>query len=260
MSAETLSIIIPQYKTEALTRLCLRSLRKRTRGPCQVIVVDNGSSDGSLEYLRGVPWIELIENTGGRGGGMAHWEALELGRRRARGEWLCLFHSDTIVIKDGWDAALMDMIRDSGAVGLSTYLRDINRFERGPDRWKRGFKELVREAKIRIKGDAAGERKVMSFCFIVQKSLVEETGLDAPGKKGEAVSAFYHERIKGRYPFLMLGRGELEPLLWHTSNATSILTGQMTDPALVNKYRMKTGMLMNSDAVREVMDDASLDR
>ena len=104
-----LSIIIPQYKTEQFIRLCLRSLRKYSRNPIQVIVVDNNSCDGSIDYLRSVPWIDLIENKSDLVGIRAHREAIDLGVEKARGDWICLFHSDTIVLKEAWDVSLLKL-------------------------------------------------------------------------------------------------------------------------------------------------------
>ncbi|MHB8173634.1 MAG: glycosyltransferase family 2 protein, partial [Nitrospirota bacterium] len=78
-SQEKISVIIPQYKTEWFIRLCLRSLRKHSTGDVQVIVIDNNSCDGSVEYLRTVPWIELIEHKKATVGIKGHREALDLG-------------------------------------------------------------------------------------------------------------------------------------------------------------------------------------
>ena len=58
------SICIVNYKTEELLKLCLRSIRKFTTFPYEVIVVDNDSGDGSLDYLRSLSSIRLIERTG----------------------------------------------------------------------------------------------------------------------------------------------------------------------------------------------------
>ena len=68
------TICIVNYKTEELTRLCLRSIRKFTEAPYQVVVVDNDSNDSSLEYLRSLDWITLIERPGEvvRSGSWAH--------------------------------------------------------------------------------------------------------------------------------------------------------------------------------------------
>ena len=55
------AICIVNYKTLDFTRLCLRSIRKFTRYPHEVTVVDNDSQDESLEYLKSLEWIRLLE-------------------------------------------------------------------------------------------------------------------------------------------------------------------------------------------------------
>ena len=46
-----LTILLPNYKTPELTRLCLRSLRKYPDcSRIKVIAVDNASGDESVEY------------------------------------------------------------------------------------------------------------------------------------------------------------------------------------------------------------------
>lgn len=55
MSTPEVTVIIANYKTPELTRLCLRLLRMHTAPErYKVIVVDNDSQDESLEYLRGL--------------------------------------------------------------------------------------------------------------------------------------------------------------------------------------------------------------
>jgi hypothetical protein len=64
-AAPLVSICVVNYKTEALTRLCLRGIRRHTHDiPYETIVVDNDSGDASLEYLRSLGWIRLIERPG----------------------------------------------------------------------------------------------------------------------------------------------------------------------------------------------------
>ena len=59
-----ITVLLPNYKTPELTRLCLRSLRKYTDfTKLQVLAVDNASGDESVEYLRSLPWIRLIERS-----------------------------------------------------------------------------------------------------------------------------------------------------------------------------------------------------
>ena len=76
------TICIPNYKTLDFTRLALRSIRKFTNYPYEVIVVDNDSRDKSLDYLRKVSWIKLIERSSEDGtlkGSIAEGSALDIG-------------------------------------------------------------------------------------------------------------------------------------------------------------------------------------
>ena len=255
---DTFSIIIPQYRTEQHIKLCLRSLRKYSKTKMEVIVVDNNSGDGSIEYLKSLPWIRLIENQTGSLGSKAHAEALDLGVKGATGAWLGFFHSDTIVLRPGWDEYLLQKIRESDAVGLSTLERDINQFEPFSDKCKRTIHKLRKSIKhwfIKKK-----KEKIMSFCFIIRRDFFLETGFSFSPATGDVISELYHEKIKGKYHFLLLKHNELEPYLWHTSNVTSILTGQIKDNALVEKYNQKNTLIMKRREVLEILGGDSLDR
>jgi len=253
-----LSIIIPHYRTEAFIRLCLRSLRKYSRGPVEAIVVDNGSADESLRYLKRLGWITLLENGSGSRGSLAQWEAMDLGIRRAAGEWICLFHSDTIVLEPGWDLALLARVQAAGAVGLGTTVRDLNRFEPAGERLRRRFYEWRSGLLGRFR-PARGPAKLISACCLLRTELLRETGFTLATAAGDALSVLYHQEIAGRRPFLLVGRRELEPLLWHTSNTTSIVTGQMADPRLVEKFTRKSELIWNQPAVRAILADGTLD-
>ena len=52
--APLVTVCLPHWQALSLIRPCLRSIRKHTRpGQVHVVVVDNGSRDESLDYLRG---------------------------------------------------------------------------------------------------------------------------------------------------------------------------------------------------------------
>ena len=55
------TIIIPNYNGKHFMEPCLQSLANQTCSEFQILVVDNASSDGSIEYMReNYPDIELI--------------------------------------------------------------------------------------------------------------------------------------------------------------------------------------------------------
>ena len=91
------TICIVNYKTLDFTRLCLRSIRKFTKYPYEVIVVDNDSQDESLKYLKSLNWIRLIERRAGAnepGGGYAHSAGLDLGLENCNTEFETTYAPD----------------------------------------------------------------------------------------------------------------------------------------------------------------------
>ncbi len=94
VSAVTVSIVIVNWNTRALLADCLRAIEGAAAGlRVETIVVDNGSSDGSLEMLRSTfPWVRLIE----AGDNLGFARANNLGIRAAQGRYLFLLNSDTV--------------------------------------------------------------------------------------------------------------------------------------------------------------------
>lgn len=117
MSSVDLSIVVLSWNTQDLTLACLRALRAdasaRTR---QVIVVDNGSADGSADAIAAAfPEVELIRNAENR----LYAAANNQGARAARGKWLCILNSDTEVRPGALDRMVDFLERNPeyGAVG-----------------------------------------------------------------------------------------------------------------------------------------------
>jgi GT2 family glycosyltransferase/2-polyprenyl-3-methyl-5-hydroxy-6-metoxy-1,4-benzoquinol methylase len=107
------SVILVTWNQLSYTRLCLDSLRLRTHEPIEIIVVDNASTDGTVEFLRAQPDIRLIENAENRG----FPAAVNQGLAVARGEQLLLLNNDTIVTT-GWLTRMLAVLEADPAVGL----------------------------------------------------------------------------------------------------------------------------------------------
>ena len=102
-----LSIITISFNTKQIMQDCLDSIKKHTKGlDYEIIAVDNGSKDGSIEMLREyarkhpeVIFVDAKDNLGfGRGN--------NLGAKKARGEYLLFLNSDTLI----FDNALKEAV------------------------------------------------------------------------------------------------------------------------------------------------------
>jgi GT2 family glycosyltransferase len=101
MSAPTVSIIIVNWNTREILRDCLRTVYEQTRNVAfEVIVVDNASADGSVDMIRTVfPQVLLLANGANRGFAAANNQGIE----RAKGRYLLLLNSDTLVLDGAID-------------------------------------------------------------------------------------------------------------------------------------------------------------
>ena len=61
------SLVLVTHNELAYTRLCVDSIRLRTDEPYELIFVDNGSSDGTLDYLHSLEGVTVIRNEDNRG-------------------------------------------------------------------------------------------------------------------------------------------------------------------------------------------------
>jgi glycosyltransferase involved in cell wall biosynthesis len=104
------SVVIPAYNAEATLRECLKALgtQSLSRARYEVIVVDDGSQDGTAEIARQFVGVRLERQ---RNGGAA--SARNCGWRGARGEWIAFIDSDCVPSR-GWLAALLNAVRSRG--------------------------------------------------------------------------------------------------------------------------------------------------
>ena len=81
-----LSVIIPNWNGMRYLPTCLAALAAQDYAPLEIIVVDNASDDGSVEYLRAEhPDVRLLELPQNRGFTGACNEGLRAGARRIFG-------------------------------------------------------------------------------------------------------------------------------------------------------------------------------
>jgi GT2 family glycosyltransferase len=118
MAAKKTAVVVPNWNGKGSLKSCLDSLLDQSE-PCDLIVVDNGSTDGSVEFLeKHYPQAKLIKHkrntgfTGGVNSGMN--DAIATGY-----EYVALFNNDAIADKD-WLNHLVKSLDENPRVGIAT--------------------------------------------------------------------------------------------------------------------------------------------
>ena len=104
-----LSIVIPSYDTAPMTLRCCRAVLASVPDSSEVIVVDDGSSDGTAEMLAAeVPDVQVVHLEANRGFAVA----ANRGVSAARGRIILLLNSDAVVEPGALQALLAAFDRD----------------------------------------------------------------------------------------------------------------------------------------------------
>lgn len=109
------SVIVPNLNGKAFLGDCLTSLERQTFKDFEVILVDNGSTDGSLEYARGMfPWLDkIIENPSNLGFAKACNQGIEV----SCGDYIALLNNDTEA-HPSWLSELVSVADQSPEAGM----------------------------------------------------------------------------------------------------------------------------------------------
>lgn len=116
------SIIIPTAGRLDLLKQCINSIYSNTSTPFEIIIVDNGSSDGTMEYLLAEMKIRKNLRHIRQQINMGYQKAINIGVGAAKGEHILLFNDDAWVVSredDGrdWLEVYVDELKDQN-VGL----------------------------------------------------------------------------------------------------------------------------------------------
>ena len=171
----TTSIVIVTYNQLEYTRLCVESIRRLTDEPYELIVVDNASLDGTLEYLRAQPDVRLIVNAENRGFPAAANQGIAV----ARGEQVLLLNNDTIVTT-GWLRRMLGALHSDPEVGLvgpcSNCVSGAQQVDARYDDLSGldGFAWEWGKAHDRVVEDTT---RLIGFCLLIRRELIDEIGV-----------------------------------------------------------------------------------
>lgn len=174
------SLVVLTYNEMEYTKKCIKSIKKHTPEDHEIIFVDNGSTDSTIGWLRKQVNenrnYRLIEN----GQNLGFAKGCNQGIEASKGEFIVLLNNDTVVSKD-WLGGMLECLMfapDGGIVGpmtnnISGPQRVIDNNYRSVDyldQYASKFKERYHHRRIPL-------RRIVGFCMLFKRSLVEKVGL-----------------------------------------------------------------------------------
>lgn len=217
----TVAVVIPSWNSLALLPRCLESLRDQG---LEVLVVDNGSSDGTVAYLEreGVPHVALPENIG-------FARAMNLGVARVRAGAVLALNADTVVEPGAVATLLTALEADPSLAAVQPRILQLQEGERDAVRARlysagQGLTADGRGVELGAGGEQSpadlAPREVFGACGAA--CLLRRELFDQLGGYDERYFAFYEDvdlNVRARIAGWRFGYVP-DAVVWHLGNAS----------------------------------------
>ena len=177
LNGPLVSVILPVYNRASWVARAVESVHAQTHRDLELLVVDDGSTDGTRRVLDGlVPRVRVLKQS--HAGAEA---ARNLGLEHARGEFVAFIDSDDVWYADRLSRQLPLFRRaEVGVVFGNAALVDYRRTP--PLRLKRTFFDGVRPSRGRVTGELARGCFLPFSSVLVRRRCLAETGGFTPGR------------------------------------------------------------------------------
>lgn len=177
MSGHLISTVIVTFNSLPFIKNCLHFIERHTCSPHEEIVVDNASTDGTREFLKGLHsgQTKVILNQANLG----YSRGCNQGYEISSGDLVVFLNPDTLVTRN-WDLRLQDHIRAGvGGVGpLSNYVAGLQNIILHVKRFplEVSFQDLAEALYLKFPGKETETKLLMGFCLMVPRKVLEEVG------------------------------------------------------------------------------------
>lgn len=268
MTQALVTILVPNYKTLELTKLCLRLLRKYTdSNQAKVVVIDNDSQDESLGYLRTVSWIELIERKAiaGESPVQSHARALDMALERVTTQYVLSIHTDTLVKHPRWLPFLLSQIEKKPTIaGVGSWKLEskplwrqlLKLLER---QWQSLYYRLIGKTSHGLEGMGKNYYYLRSHCALYRTELLKKLNLHFADGDMVAGKEMHKKLVESNYQMIFLPSDILIKYLEHINHATTVLNPHLSRQKSVDKGRRRIEKSLARMNVAAILQDASLD-
>ncbi len=173
------SVIVLTYNQLEDTKVCLQSIEKYTETPYELLLVDNASTDGTVEYLRAFAevraHVKLVLNNENHGFAKGN----NIGMAVARGAYYVLLNNDTIVTR-GWLNKLLGPCREDHRIALvgprSNNVAGAQRIPAVAYSTETEMQVFADELAKQHAGLAHEVIRLVGFCLLIRADVIERIG------------------------------------------------------------------------------------
>jgi GT2 family glycosyltransferase/tetratricopeptide (TPR) repeat protein len=170
------SIIVVTHNQLAYTKQCLDSIRRFTDEPYELLLVDNGSTDGTVPYFQSHADATVILNSENKG----FPAAVNQGMKASKGAQVVLLNNDCIVTT-GWLTRLLRALQSDPKIGLVGPCSNfVSREQQIPVAYDEdlvgldGFAWEWGKANDAVRQDTD---RLVGFCLMIRRELIDDIGL-----------------------------------------------------------------------------------
>ena len=178
---ELASLIILCCNEVEYTRLCLESVLRRTRPPYELILIDNGSTDGTPAYLEevrvrpGPARVEVVRNEANVG----FPAGCNQGLARVQGRWVVFLNNDAVVTERWLEGLIAWALHDWPKTGL---VGAVTNYSRPPQQIPvdyagvEGVEAFAARRRREHAGKAVAVERLTGFCLLARRDMLERVG------------------------------------------------------------------------------------
>lgn len=249
-----ISIIILTRNGLSYTKLCIDSILENTELNYEFIFVDNGSNDGTVQYLSTVKNARIIankENKGFSGG-------CNQGLKIARGKFIVLLNNDTIVT-NGWLTRMVWWLEKDPTIGVVGPRSNMVLPEQSinPEQYKASSSLQIEKFATKWSKERAQTgneiSRISGFCMFFRKELIDKIGgFDPrffPGNS-EDTDFSIRTRISGKKLWVAN-----DVFIHHFGNSTFMINNEKYQHLLVEnrKKLLSKWQMMNLNEIDELV-------
>lgn len=185
MVKNLVSIIIPCFNAVEYTKQCVKSILKNTDVSYELILINNGSSDGTkkyfndlkkqikpTKYLKKITILQFEKNLGVA-------KSLNLAISKSVGKYICYLNNDVIVTKD-WLKKIVKVAKTDKQIGaIGTMFNEFGnkKFIKQVEKNKKLIDIVAQTISVKNSGKVKKAKTIHGLCMFIRKSVFKKVGL-----------------------------------------------------------------------------------